>query len=79
MVDPTSSKTNAQRTQHQVNQLIVDSNDPAEYAGKHISDDDKFKLLTSKSEIPNNFKFSLTLGRSLIRPSLLVGHGCVTA
>ena len=79
MVDPNPSKSNAQSTQHQVNQAIVDPNYPKDYAGKHISDDDKFKLLTSNIKIPDNFRNLILLWEEdLIRSGLLAGHSCVT-
>lgn len=62
MVDPNQSQSIAQSTQHQVNHEFVDPNDPADFARKHLSDDDKFKLLTLNIEIPGKFKFPLTLG-----------------
>ena len=52
--------SNKQGMQHNV---ILDPNDPTYYVGKRLSDDDKFKLLTSRFEFPNNFNFPVTLGR----------------
>ena len=43
--------------------VILDPNDPADYVGKCLSDDDKFKVLTSRVEFPDNFNFLVTFGR----------------
>ena len=42
---------------------VRDPNDPANYKGKTLSDDQKLELLTVKFSFPNGFKFPTTAGR----------------
>ena len=42
---------------------VRDPNDPANYKGKTLSDDQKFELLTVKFSFPNGFNFPTTAGR----------------
>ena len=58
--DLNTNTTNKQGMQHNV---ILDPNDSADYVGKRLSDDDKFKLLTLRFEFSDNFNFPVTLGR----------------
>ena len=58
--DLNTNTTNKRGMQHNV---ILDPNDSADYVGKRLSDDDKFELLTSRFEFPDNFNFPATLGR----------------
>ena len=65
--DLNTNTTNKEGMQHNV---IIDPNDPADYVGKCLLDDGKFKLLTSRFEFPDNFNFPMTLTRS----GLPAGH-----
>ena len=46
-----------------MNTLDVDSHDPASYAGRSLTEDDKLELLTCTWKIRANFEFPVTFGR----------------